>query len=354
MATYDLIADLPVQIEGYDLEAFVRPINEQFTRHTTVYRLHGGGETGLGEDVTYGEEEQLAQQQLGPVLPLAGDFSLRAFSELVGGLDLFQAGHPEQHAFLDYRRWAIESAALDLALRQAGRALHEVLGREPKPVTFVVSTRLGSPPTMAAVDTLLERYPGTRFKLDATPEWSDELIDRLVAAGAVDALDFKSFYKGTIVDVETDPDLYRRCAEAFPEAKLEDPDVVMPEARAVLEPHADRITWDAPIHSVQDILDRPFEVRSINVKPSRAGSLERLFDIYDFCAEHDIACYAGGQGENTIGRGQNQLLAGIFHPDGPNDIAPTGYDWTDPPAGLPANPLDPAPEAIGFRRRVDS
>ena len=41
-----------------------------------------------------------------------------------------------------YRRWAYESAALDLALRQAGTSLHEALGRDPKPLNFVCSTRL--------------------------------------------------------------------------------------------------------------------------------------------------------------------------------------------------------------------
>ena len=46
----------------------------------------------------------------------------------------------------------VESAALDLALRQAGRSLAEALGREPRPVTFVVSLRLGEPPSIDPVD----------------------------------------------------------------------------------------------------------------------------------------------------------------------------------------------------------
>ena len=51
-----------------------------------------------------------------------------------------------------YRRWAYESAALDLALRQNGMSLHEALGREPRPVNFVVSLRLGEPPTMEPIE----------------------------------------------------------------------------------------------------------------------------------------------------------------------------------------------------------
>ena len=34
-------------------------------------------------------------------------------------------------------------------------------------------------------------------------------MDELVDTGAVDSLDLKGFYKGTPVDVATDPELYR-------------------------------------------------------------------------------------------------------------------------------------------------
>jgi hypothetical protein len=38
---------------------------------------------------------------------------------------------PEWDGALRFRQWAFESAALDLALRQAGRSLHDVLGLTP-------------------------------------------------------------------------------------------------------------------------------------------------------------------------------------------------------------------------------
>ena len=41
----------------------------------------------------------------------------------------FPGGPPTHEVSRTYRRWALESAALDLALRQGGRALHDVLGR---------------------------------------------------------------------------------------------------------------------------------------------------------------------------------------------------------------------------------
>jgi hypothetical protein len=211
---------------------------------------------------------------------------------------------------------------------------------------------MGEPATIAPVARRLERYPELRFKLDATPDWDDALIAALVETGAVDSIDFKGAYKGTQVDTPTDPGLYRRVAEAFPDAWLEDPDLEDAGARAALAPFEDRITWDAPIHSVPDILSRRVLPRTVNLKPSRFGSVRALLEAYDFCAGRGMGAYGGGQYELGAGRGQIQLLAALFHPDGPNDIAPGGYDALEPEPGLPASPLDPAPAATGFRRRI--
>jgi O-succinylbenzoate synthase len=143
--------------------------------------------------------------------------------------------------------------------------------------------------------------------------------------------------------------LYQRVVEAFPRAWIEDPDVVTAETAAVLEPHHDRITWDANIHSIDDIEALPFAPRMVNIKPSRIGGLPKLLATYDYCAEHGIAAYGGGQFELGPGRGQAQYLASLFHPDTPNDLAPVGYNQNDPPAGLPDSPLPPAPDEVGFR-----
>jgi hypothetical protein len=227
-------------------------------------------------------------------------------------------------------------------------SLADALGREVSPVTFVVSLRLGRPPTIEPVRKRLDRYPSLRFKLDPTSDWSDDLIAELVETGAVDSVDFKGFYKGTVVDQEPDPDLYGRVAEAFPEAWLEDPGLT-DETRPVLEPHKDRFTWDAPIHSVADIEALPYPPRMVNVKPSRVGSLQGLLDTYDWLVERGIGAYGGGQFELGPGRGQNQYLAALFHPDTPNDVAPTGFNLADPSSGLPESPLEPRPSRTGFR-----
>jgi hypothetical protein len=296
----------------------------------------------------YDSVDQTALQQAGGVLPLAGRYALAEFCELVDSLDLFPV-EPQREVSRLYRRWTFHSAALDLALRQAGRPLYDVLGREPRPVTFVVSLRLGEPPTMDPIARRLAHHPTLRFKLDPTTSWTPELIAELVAAGAVDSVDFKSLYRGTVVDQETDPVLYRRVVEAFPDAWLEDPDVVDPESAAILEPHHDRITWDAPIHSIADIEALPFAPKMVNIKPSRIGGLRRLTDTYDYCAEQGIRAYGGGQFELGPGRGQAQYLASLFHPDTPNDLAPSGFNQNDPPSSLPASPLPVMAQPTGFR-----
>ena len=83
----------------------------------------------------------------------------------------------------------------------------------------------------------------------------------------------------------------------------------------------------------------PFPPRTLNSKPSRFGSVQRLLDFYDACAERGIALYGGGQFELGPGRGQIQYLASLFHPDAPNDVAPSAYNLAPPPAGLAGSPL---------------
>ena len=348
MSTWDLLAELPVEVEGYELEAHEAVFGE-FVRKTTVIRLRGAGEEGAGEDVTYAAEDQEALQRAGAGLlaPLVGAWTLASFAERLRSLDLFGAP-TERPEFRLYRNWALDSAALDLALRQSGTTLHAALGRECEPLRFVASLRLGEPPSLQPLQRRLEIAPGLRFKLDPTPSRDDELIAALVALSAVDSVDLKGQYEGTIVDNPADPELYRRVVEAFGEAWIEDPKLT-PQTEEVLRAHRARVTWDAPIHSVADIEALPWPPRTINIKPSRLGGLQSLLDVYDHCAANGIGCYGGGQSELSVGRGQIQYLASLFHADAPNDVAPAGYNLPEPPDDLPASPLAPTPSALGFR-----
>ena len=355
MSSYERIADLPLEVESLTFEGRELVFNEDFTRATTLIQLHGpGGETGVGEDVVYDELDHVNLQADGPkTIDLAGAHTIDSFSKKLEETELFPAPPVRGEVSELYRRWAFESAALDLALLQAGRSLPDVLEREPRPVTYVVSMRLGAweqkePEKPDRALNLLERYPGTKLKLDPTNNWTQELIDALVETGAIDSLDLKGQYKGTPVDVETDPELYRMVIEAFPDAWLEDPDV-NDETKPLLDPVAARITWDAPIHSVADVLDRPWPPKMVNIKPSRFGPLSNLFEMYDWCEREGVGAYGGGQTELGPGRGHIQYLASLFHPDTPNDTAPSGFNEPQLPDGLPTSPLEPRIAPAGFR-----
>ncbi|HMI69003.1 MAG TPA: hypothetical protein VK510_03340 [Solirubrobacteraceae bacterium] len=343
----DRLADLRLRIDDYALERLQRDVSSQFTRVSTLIRLRGGGEEGIGEDVTYDAVDHDVLQAAGPVLALAGERTLGEFCDHLEGLDLWPEP-PQREPSRLYRIWGYQSAALDLALRQARTTLHAALGIEPRPVTFVVSLRLGEPATLDPVARLLERYPSLRFKLDPTKDWTPEIVEALVATGAVDSVDFKGLYEGTIVDSHAGPELYELVVGAFPGAWIEDPKLT-DEIDAILRPHRDRITWDAPIHGVGDIEALPFPPRMVNIKPSRLGPLRSLFGAYEYCQQRGIGMYGGGQFELGPGRGHIQYLASLFHPDTPNDTAPGGYNDPSVPAGLPPSPLEPQPHPTGFR-----
>jgi hypothetical protein len=346
VSLYDAVRDLPLAVEEYDLAVDSLDVSSGFTRKTTTIRLVGGGEEGVGEDVTYEATEHDAQLARGPVLPLAGDWTIESFSRHLETLPLFEQA-PERHDYLDYRRWGFESAALDLALRQAGRTLGDVVGRPLRPLTFVVSMRLGEPPTLDRLRGWLDLYPDLGFKLDATSDWTDDLVASLRELGCVDSIDFKGHYTGTIVDQGADPALYGRVIEGLPGVWLEDP-AIDERTRPILEPVADQVTWDAVIHSVADIEALPWPPKTVNVKPSRFGSIERLFAAYDHCEERGIGAYGGGQFELGVGRGHIQYLAALFHPDTPNDVAPGGFNLPAPAPGLPSSPLEVRPRETGF------
>ena len=347
MNDWDRLKGLDLTIDGYTLDRLEREVSSDFLRVSTVINLSGAGETGIGEDVVYDAEDHDAAQQEGPTLPLAGTWTLGSFCEHVEELDLFPV-EPQREVSRLYRIYAYESAALDLALRQAGTTLHEAVGRTPRPLTYVVSLRLGEPPSIDPVKSRLARYPSLRFKLDPTVSWTDELVAELAATGSVDSVDFKGLYTGTIVDNPPDPEMYQRVLDAFPTAWIEDPHRT-PEIDALLEPHRDRVTWDALIHGIADIEGLPFRPTMVNVKPSRTGPLSELFATYAYCQERNIGMYGGGQFELGPGRGQIQLLASLYHPDTPNDVSPSGFHVADPPPGLPESPLPPQAHDRGFR-----
>ena len=313
--------------------------------------LAGGGVIGHGEDVTYEDGDREAFQRSGVRVDLAGRHTLESFAARLAGTDLFSEP-PEDPVSRSYRRWAFESAALDLALRQAGLSLWSVLGRQVRPMSFVASPGLGHPPSLRRIDELLERCPGVRFKVDARSDWDDRFIEALRARCVVACVDLKGHYPGQSIYQPPDPALYARVIDAFPGAWIEDA-AETDETRELLDAASKRLAWDAPIRSVEDVRALSHRPGAINVKAARMGSLKAVFDLYDECAAHGIATYGGGDFELGPGRRQSQYLASMFHAAAANDLAPT--DLNDDPLPsyrLPAGPLDLEPVRFGFDAMV--
>jgi L-alanine-DL-glutamate epimerase-like enolase superfamily enzyme len=321
-ALFDAVRGLELDVGSFSTERREAVVSSDFTRVTTTIVLAGGGETGRGEDVTYQAEDHDGY----PTLAERGRMTLDEYSRRLA-----------PYGFEDYRRWAFESAALDLALRQNGLSLGRALGRDYRPVRFVVSTRLEILPW-------LELYPELELKLDPVSEWSAEHMREISATGRVRVLDLKGQYHGTVVDQPPDAELYRAVVETFPDAVIEDP-ALTDGTREALRGAEERLSWDAPIHSVADIVDR--DPRYVNIKPSRFGTVERLLDAIEHCEANAITMYGGGQFELGVGREHIQALASLFYPEAPNDVAPGVYNEGGPRPGLPQSPL-PAPDRVGI------
>src|SRR4051794_37284141 len=169
MALFDEVADLPLTLERYELVGLERDVSSAFTRLTTLVHLHGGGHEGIGEDVVYDALDHIAFQDAGPVLDFSSARTFGEFCELTHSFDLFPS-EPVRPVSRLYRRWSFESAALDLALRQAQVPLHEWLGIGPRPAELVVSLRLGGSPPNGPFLTRADFHPSLRFEPGATED----------------------------------------------------------------------------------------------------------------------------------------------------------------------------------------
>ena len=327
MSLWDSVAELSVKVDGYTLQRRESSTPSGWTRVTTTVVLEGDGATGEGEDVTYEAE---LHDGVPSELMLAGTWTIDDLSRRLDGEPELTEG---------FRRWAFESAILDLAFRQNELAFGEAFERQELPVCFAVSTR-------TEPERWLEFAPGLEFKLDAETDWDRSLLQRLRELGRVRVVDLKAYYRGTAVDLAPDPELYRAIVEELPDAIIEDA-WLEDGCREALAGAEDRLSFDAPVHSLADLDGLPLEPHWLNIKPSRFGSVRELLQTIEACEDRGIKMYGGGQYELGRGRLQVQRLAGVFYPEGPNDVAPSAYNEGEPREGLPQSPL-PAFEGVGF------
>ena len=236
------------------------------------------------------------------------------------------------------------------ALTQAGRPLHEVLGREARPLTFVVSLRLGEPPSLDPVNGRLKNYPTLRFKLDATSSWTPELIEALVATGAVDSIDFKALYRGTIVDQLPDPVLVSaRRSRRSPTrgSRTRTSSTRAPPRRS---PTSTTGSPGTPRSTRSPTSSRSrSRRRMVNIKPSRIGGLPSCARPTTTAPSTASAPTAAGSSSSAPAAGRRSTSRRCFIPTRPTTSRRWAFTRTTHGPGLPASPLPPAPSAVGFR-----
>ena len=243
----------------------------------------------------------------------------------------------------DYRRWAFESAALDLALRQAGLSLADVAGASRARSPSSSSMRLGDPPTHRAASAWLEHYPELRFKLDPTSSWTDAFVAELAELGAVDVARPQGPVRGH----------GRRPAPRSG---------ALPAPRRGLPGGLDRgpgrhrrdatRSWSRTATASRGTRSstRSRTSRRCRGRRGRSTSSRRGSGACDVSSTRTTTArstasrpYGGGQFELGPGRGHIQYLASLFHPDAPNDVAPGGFNASEPQPGLPTSPLEARP-----------
>ena len=233
---YDAVRDLPLVVEGYELDGHSSTVSSEFTRKTTVIRLVGRRRGGArrGRHLRRRRAGRAAGARPGPAARRRVDDRRRSRATSTT-LPLFEH-EPEQHAYLDYRRWAFESAALDLALRQAGRSLGDVVGRDraARDVRRVgrarrsADDRRGSAPFSSSTPAFASsstRRPTGRTRSSPSSR----------SSGASTRSTSRASTAARSSTTRPTPTLYRRVIEAFPDAWLEDP-ALTPETEPVLEP----------------------------------------------------------------------------------------------------------------------
>ncbi|MEW6271891.1 MAG: hypothetical protein AB1689_21625 [Thermodesulfobacteriota bacterium] len=295
------LAALPVAIASAacDTRAVPVPSYPGGARPSTILTLAGRGARGRGEHVGWTDEEHEAFARRIAALELARCATIDDVSRLAAD------------ALEPYDRAALEAAAIDLALRQAGAALADVAGAAPRALRYVVSFERCDDPVARAQRELATRAE-LGLKVDVDPAWSDATFASLARLGRVAVLDFK--LSGAVGDHE-------RAHRLLPGALLEDP---LPGEPRWSPGVRDRLSLDAAVTSAAALATLPERPAAVNVKPARMGGVLEALDAVAWCAARDVGVYFGGMFEIGPGRAQLQALAALLCPEAPNDVAPIG------------------------------
>jgi L-alanine-DL-glutamate epimerase-like enolase superfamily enzyme len=320
------LIELPLSVEKAHvaLDAIELPSYPDEPRPSSTIALAGGQQTGTGENVAWSRDDHHNfQRQID-----TGDYthrgSLGSFLRAIGAIV------PDA-----YQRAAIESAAVDLALRQARTNLEELAASDFSDTRYVRSFA-ASPDPLPELVAHREQNPEIEIKLDVHPAWEEETLERLANLRNISVLDFK--HQGT-------PATQTAVAEALPAPWLEDPGQLGERPSGIL---ARRFSLDAALTSgnPEDMLRR-MNPAAVNLKVPRMGGVLALLRAAAFCEVEKRPFYFGGMFEVSVGRAQARELASLLAPGGPNDLAPIPREANHefPPS------LRPPHGGIGFGHR---
>ena len=174
MTLWPKLADLPLVVEGCAYDTLTPgPEFGEDAHATQLVQLSGAGHTGLGEDITLFIERKpgpAAERRVDARIVLRSPRHAASSGRTTRPSGTWRAAGATGRS--SPRRSTSRCA-------QAGKPLHEVLERTPRPITYVNSLGLGDPPSADTILERLERYPGLRFKLDAAVTWTPEIVEAL-------------------------------------------------------------------------------------------------------------------------------------------------------------------------------
>jgi hypothetical protein len=305
-------------------------------RPSSVVRLSGAGCTGKGENVAFepGEHERFVA-------------TVNAWFHEHGSARLLEVGSALPGFPSSYERAALEAALVDLALRQANLTLADLTGIERGSLRFVASLAATDEP-LAAIGAL--RAAGFRgeLKLDVTPSWSREVRSSLRGVSGVSIADFKR---------RGDAEFGETIAALFPDALLEDP----PDAFTPNVTSRARIVRDATLLDESAVAAALARDESVNLKAPRMGGPLAVLRSLELALRHERTpkataipvssgsnAYLGGMFEVGIGRVQARLLAALYCPAAPNDLALNPRAAPGAPRSIDESPAPMHFDAPGF------
>jgi hypothetical protein len=313
------LAELPVHIEsvlcrfgGLALASY-----PDGPRPTSIVAISGRGATGYGENVAFTADEQRA-------------FAHRASSLLT----LKQEGTTVGHCIADdaspFERAALQSALVDLAMRQQKLSLRDLCGGGVVPriaeLRWVTSfDRLSHPAVHVRAARAASR--ALEFKIDVDPTWSNTAIAELERQAGVVTFDFKD---------AGDADLARRLSARFPGVIFEDPPAGS---------RHDLIARDRGLLTLADVEAAVGRGEIVNFKIPRLGGPIPTLEAIALAQKRNRSFYFGGMFEAGPGREQARQLAALLCSGAPNDLGPLQGAMSPP---RPRSPSWVRLDNIGF------